>query len=304
MKRAARFAWLGVLPLLTAATVSPPAPPFPAFRPAPHSPVAPAAEQCPDGSAARVRAGVQAARDPDAIGPAEAAAAARRPAVARPIRVPVYVHVLHDGQTGDVPATTIRRQLAVLNATFGGRTGGADTGFRFALRRIDRTDNASWYRHADENQQAIKSRLHRGDAGSLNIYTADLGEQLLGWASFPWRYRGHAALDGIVVHVDGLAGGSIAHYDRGYSATHEVGHWLGLFHTFQDGCAAPGDGVADTPAEREPGHACPAGGRDTCPAPGEDPIHNFMDYSYDTCMTQFTPGQGDRMRAAWSAYRS
>jgi hypothetical protein len=212
--------------------------------------------------------------------------------------------VLHDGRAGDVPAATIHRQLAVLNATFGGRTGGADTGFRFTLRRTDRTENATWYRHADENEQAMKSRLHRGGAGTLNLYTADLGEQLLGWASFPWRYRGHAALDGIVVHVDGLAGGSIAHYNRGYSATHEVGHWLGLFHTFQDGCAAPGDGVADTPPEREPGHACPAGGRDTCPAPGEDPIHNFMDYSYDTCMTQFTPGQRERMRAAWSAYRS
>lgn len=303
MKRTTRFAWPGVLilPLLTAPSAS--------------SPLlsAPGSAWCPDGSAARVRAGVATARDPDALSPAEAAAAgarldramaARPPAAARQIHVPVYIHVIHEGLAGDVPAATIHRQLEVLNATFGGRTGGADTGFRFALRRIDRTDNPSWYRHADENQEAMKSRLHQGDAGALNIYTADLGEQLLGWASFPWRYRDHAALDGVVVHVDGLAGGSIAHYNRGYSVTHEASHWLGLFHTFQHGCAAPGDRVADTPPEQEPGQGCPAAGRDTCTAPGEDPIHNFMDYSYDTCMTQFTRGQGDRMRAAWAAYRA
>jgi hypothetical protein len=333
MKRAARFALLGVLlplPLLPLLAASSPAASSPAASspaassPAASSPAAPLAAaplaagraRCPDGSADRVRAGVQAARDPDAISPAEAAAAgarldramaARPPAAARPTRVPVYFHVIHDGPAGDVPAATVYRQVNVLNETFGGRTGGADTGFRFVLRRIDRTDNASWYHHADENESAMKSRLHRGEAGTLNIYTADLGEQLLGWASFPWRYsshgQSHAALDGVVVHVAGLAGGSLAHYNRGYSATHETGHWLGLFHTFQNGCAAPGDRVADTPPEQEPGQGCPAGARDTCPAPGADPIHNFMDYSYDTCMTQFTPGQAERMRAAWATYR-
>lgn len=322
MKRAARLTWLGALSLLTATPVAPaPAPAaalHPASPPALHpasAPAAPAAS-CQDGSAARVRAGVPVARDPDALGPAQAAAAGRRldrimaghlMTVRRgtaPIRVPVYFHVIHDGPAGDLPDAAIRRQIAVLNATFGGRTGGVDTGFRFALRRLDRTDNTSWYLRPDENERAMKSRLHGGDAGTLNLYTADLGEQLLGWATFPWRYRGHKALDGVVVHVEAVAGGSIPHYSRGYSATHEIGHWLGLFHTFEKGCAAPGDRVADTPPEREPGQACPAGGRNTCPAPGDDPIHNFMDYSYDTCMTQFTRGQGDRMRAAWSAYRS
>jgi hypothetical protein len=299
MKRAAPLAWLGVLTLLTVSSAPPPARAHPV--------------SCPDGSAARVRAGAPASRDPDALSPAQAAAAGgqldrlaagRHITATDPIHISVYFHVLRYGRAGDVSAARIRRQVAVLNATFGGRTGGADTGFRFLLRRIDRTSNESWYRRADENEQAIKTQLHAGDARALNIYTADLGEQLLGWATFPWRYRDHASLDGVVVHADSVAGGSIEHYNRGYSATHEVGHWLGLFHTFQGGCAKPGDRVADTPPEREPGQGCPSAGRDTCDAPGRDPLHNFMDYSYDTCMTQFTHGQSDRMRAAWLGYRS
>jgi hypothetical protein len=309
--------WLGALTVLTASAgaAAPPA----AARPAP--PAHPA-RLCADGAGgpgARVRAGVAAVRDPDTLGPAQAAAAGRlldrivagraeRRGHAWPVRfpvdVPVDVHVIHAGRAGDVPGARIRRQIAVLNATFGGRLGGADTGFRFALRGIDRTSNAAWYHHPEQHEPAMKSRLHRGGARTLNLYTADLGEQLLGWSTFPWRYRGRAALDGVVVHVDALPGGSIPHYSRGFSATHEVGHWLGLFHTFQDGCDRPGDRVADTPPEREPGQGCPAGGRDTCPSPGKDPVHNFMDYSYDTCMTEFTSGQSERMRAAWAAFRT
>ncbi|HEX6471899.1 MAG TPA: zinc metalloprotease [Streptosporangiaceae bacterium] len=323
----------GLLPLLGALTVlsaSASAAPPPATTRAARSTRLCAAGAY--GSAARVRAGVPAVRDPDTLSPGAAAAdrlldrvvaertgrtrqpgrtgrtggAARaaRHGRAGSIRVPVDVHVVHAGRAGNVPVARIRRQIAVLNATFGGRLGGADTGFRFALRRIDRTDNAAWYHHPERHERAMKSRLHLGGARTLNLYTADLGEQLLGWSTFPWRYHGRAALDGVVVHVDALPGGSIPHYSRGLSATHEVGHWLGLFHTFQDGCAKPGDRVADTPPEREPGQGCPAGGRDTCPSPGKDPIHNFMDYSYDTCMTEFTTGQSERMRAAWAAFRS
>ena len=92
-------------------------------------------------------------------------------------------------------------------------------------------------------------------------------------------------------------------FDQGETATHETGHWLNLEHTFFGGCNANGDFVADTPAQKTPTGGCPIG-KDTCSAPGLDPIHNYMDYSYDSCYNQFTSGQTSRMQSMFAAYRS
>ena len=92
-------------------------------------------------------------------------------------------------------------------------------------------------------------------------------------------------------------------YDLGETLPHEVGHWLNLPHTFEGGCSEPNDGVADTPAQASPTSGCPIG-RDSCPLPGLDPIHNYMDYSYDSCYTEFTPGQVLRMHDAWLMWRA
>lgn len=305
-----------------------------AATPGSSAPTPVASQECAPGDAAsdaRVRPGAK-AHDPNELTAAEVAAAertfgnamrskridAKKLAIYPRVTVRVAVHVITGaGGAGQVTDNQIARQINVLNQAFAGRVNAVSprTLFSFRLVETTRTANNDWYNWAypepgaDPDDLEAKTQLHRGGPETLNLYIANLGDGLLGYASFPSERAG--ALDGVVLLNESLPGGTAAPYNLGDTATHEIGHWLGLYHTFQDGCVPDGDEVPDTPAQLDDSNV--SGGNvyncianlDTCAnRPGRDPVYNFMNYVDDACMNRFTPGQAQRMALQWYSFRA
>ena len=221
------------------------------------------------------------------------------PEVSAVTTIPVAMHVVRgDNGEWDVTDQQIVDQIAVLNAAYG------STNFQFSLASIDRTNSTKWSNHqiGSHNETAMKNALAISPATTLNFYVCHLGGNLLGYSTFPWSYPEDSKLHGVVCLYASLPGGSAAPYNEGDTGTHEIGHFVGMLHTFQGGCTGNGDFVSDTPPEAGPAFGCPIG-RDTCVGDGLDPITNFMDYTDDPCMFEFTPGQSARADQQMAQYR-
>jgi hypothetical protein len=258
------------------------------------------------------------------------------------VTVPVRFHEIiktNGNGGGDLSDARIAAQIDALNVGYAG------TGFTFELAVNTETVQPEWWNLIGAN--GAEPRVYRGggkevnmkrllsddDPATLDVYSASLGQRLLGWAWFPSDFTEDTTsdfgplpryFDGVVMDfrtvpvVEGDTEGDQrvfpdGTYEEGDTLTHEVGHWLELFHTFDGGCTDNpayngGDQIADTPAEASPNFECPEPGadpRDTCPAdPGLDPVNNFMDYSFDPCLTEFTDQQAARMQFAWQTYRA
>jgi len=217
--------------------------------------------------------------------------------------VPVAFHVITNSSEGNVTDEQIQEQIEEMNLDFSGAYGGYDTGYRFVLSSIDRTNNATWFTMVQDskNQMRAMEALGIDPAHHLNVYTGDI--DALGWSSLPWGIAENDIHQGIVIHYESLPGGTLDGFNLGRTATHETGHYFGLFHTFFGGCTEPNDYVTDTPEEAEPASGCPPDTEDSCPSAGMDPIHDYLDYSDDPCYHGFTAGQDARMDQTLAAYR-
>jgi hypothetical protein len=211
----------------------------------------------------------------------------------------VAFHIVHKKNgVGNIPDEMVMEQIDVLNDAYDA----AD--FHFNLASLDRKVKKKWFKKCHREGPFIKmtNALAIDPAHRINIYTCGPGGGLLGFAILPGFIPEESPQNAVVLHFETLPGGAFFPYDEGDTGTHECGHYLGLLHTFQNGCTPPGDEVSDTKYEAIPAFGCPVG-RDTCPQSGTDPVRNYMDYSDDACMNKFTSGQRKRMNDMLDLFR-
>ncbi len=231
-------------------------------------------------------------------------------------QIPVVFHIIRrtDG-TGEITDDLIRSQIDILNEDFRAIPGslgapGTDARIEFYLATqdpdgnpttgINRVSNNTWYNDGGNFKSSLRWDTNR----YLNIYTNSAGGAL-GYATFPSSVG--SSSDGVVllwssVGRDAPEGGR---YDKGRTGTHEVGHYFGLHHTFNGGCGnsyTSGDRIVDTVPENGPEYECVE--QASACGGGNNPIHNYMDYTPDECMYRFTPEQVNRMRCSLFHYRT
>ncbi|KAF7187653.1 Extracellular metalloprotease [Pseudocercospora fuligena] len=236
--------------------------------------------------------------------------------------VDTYVHVVtSQSKKDDYTKEMVENQMKVMNEAY------ASMGFSFSTyvvndylqdgtlltilsAGVDFTVQGDWAAATpgSDEETDMKKELRQGSYGDLNLYfLSDLGGGLLGFCYFPTSNpdANMQVLDGCINLAGSMPGGETNGYNEGMTAVHESGHWFGLYHTFEgNGCSGNGDQVGDTPIQSSPTTGCPAS-KDSCPdSPGMDNIHNYMDYSTDECLTEFTSGQSQRARSLFDSFRA
>lgn len=230
------------------------------------------------------------------------------------IVIPVVVNVLYKTTAQNISAAQIASQIAVLNADFAAtntdyaltpaifqsvRAG--DTKIQFVLDTVIRktTTTTSWSTN-NYMKMSTKGGINpTSPTTKLNLWCCNLGGGILGYAQFP---GGSSTTDGVVIddNAFGSTGTVTAPYNKGRTATHEVGHWLNLRHIWGDATCGS-DLVTDTPTHNTANYGCPVSGhKSTCTGTPVEMTMNYMDYTDDACMYMFTIGQKTRMNALFA----
>ena len=242
------------------------------------------------------------------------------------VTIPVVVHVVYNTTAENISDAQIQSQITVLNqdfrrlnadaantpSAFAGLAG--DANIQFCLASVDPNGNATngilrvpTSSTSFGTNNTVKSSTSGGsnpwNTGKyLNLWVCDISGSILGYAQFP---GGSASTDGVVCDYQyfGTNGTATAPFNKGRTATHEVGHWLNLYHIWGDdgtGCTGS-DLVTDTPNAGGPNYGCPAFPTVTCSnGPNGDMFMNYMDYTDDACMYMFSNGQIARMQALFA----
>ncbi len=214
-----------------------------------------------------------------------------------------FHHITH-GARGRIKKNQREKQISLLNKAFSG----ANLTFKYSESKVQFIDNYNWYfmGHGSASEREAKTSLGLDTKKYLNFYTGGLVSGLLGWATFPFDLAGDPLMDGVVVLDESLPGGNASPYNLGMTGVHEVGHWLGLYHTFQDGCDRIGDHVPDTPAHRDANYGTPDRGKphNACKTDEYAPIHNYMNYVDDAWMEELTSAQEVRIKEQIMMYRT
>lgn len=227
--------------------------------------------------------------------------------------IPVVVNVLYKTAAENISDAQIQSQIDVLNKDFSATNAdyglvpstftavrSGNTNIKFVLSKIVRkaTTKTSWSTN-DAMKKAAAGIVPTSPTNTLNLWCCNLGGGILGYAQFP---GGAAATDGVVIdnNAFGTTGTVTAPYNKGRTATHEVGHWLNLRHIWGDATCG-NDQVSDTPLHNTANYGCPAAGhKSTCTGKPVEMTMNYMDYTDDACMYMFSAGQKTRMLATFA----